>query len=199
MICHAREFNRWHVSPSTRLKYGILTDNWWFLSVCCALVLEKAPTTVTVERRCETQESKAKTVAKARAPLATTKTPPPPVFLFPHNSRRLLFYFNPFHHPCMACLSHHHNRNHIWLTLPNNNNNNNMLSERFPLSQAYRLEKVFPVYAMGIPDPDPDSILDGSDPIWEAVKQEAKLEVRNFSLFLLMGLRWVVVIITRLF
>lgn len=169
------------------------------LRVCCALVLEKAPTTVTVERRCETQESKAKTVAKARAPLATTKTPPPPVFLFPHNSRRLLFYFNPFHHPCMACLSHHHNRNHIWLTLPNNNNNNNMLSERFPLSQAYRLEKVFPVYAMGIPDPDPDSILDGSDPIWEAVKQEAKLEVRNFSLFLLMGLRWVVVIITRLF
>lgn len=50
-------------------------------------------------------------------------------------------------------------------------------------SSFYRLEKVFPVYAMGLPDPDPDFVLNGSDPIWDAVKQEAKLEVRNFSLF----------------
>lgn len=59
-----------------------------------------------------------------------------------------------------------------------------MVSEkRFPLSSSYRLEKVFPVYAMGLPDPDPESILDVSDPIWEAVKQEAKHEVNIYIFF----------------
>jgi len=75
----------------------------------------------------------------------------------------------------MACVTHHN-----WLNL------SNMVSEkRFPLSSSYRLEKVFPVYAMGLPDPDPESILDGSDPIWEAVKHEAKLEVHSFFFLLL--------------
>lgn len=46
-------------------------------------------------------------------------------------------------------------------------------------SSFYRLEKVFPVYAMGLPDPDPDFVLNGSDPIWDAVKQEAKLEAEK--------------------
>lgn len=48
----------------------------------------------------------------------------------------------------------------------------------------YRLEKVFPVYAVGVSEPDPDLILSVSntastlgDPIWDAVKLEAKLEV----------------------
>ncbi|AES95277.1 putative serine O-acetyltransferase [Medicago truncatula] len=69
----------------------------------------------------------------------------------------------------MACVTHHN-----WLNL------SNMVSEkRFPLSSSYRLEKVFPVYAMGLPDPDPESILDVSDPIWEAVKQEAKHEAEK--------------------
>lgn len=62
-----------------------------------------------------------------------------------------------------------------------------MVSEkRFPLSSSYRLEKVFPVYAMGLPDPDPESILDVSDPIWEAVKQEAKHEVNIYIYFFLL-------------
>lgn len=54
------------------------------------------------------------------------------------------------------------------------------------MPSAYRLERVFPVYAMGIPTPDSDSVLasrvvksDGADPIWDAVKEEAKLEVRE--------------------
>jgi len=65
-----------------------------------------------------------------------------------------------------------------------------MVSEkRFPLSSSYRLEKVFPVYAMGLPDPDPESILDVSDPIWEAVKQEAKLEVHSSLLYCFIKMR----------
>ncbi|XP_058777703.1 serine acetyltransferase 2-like [Vicia villosa] len=72
----------------------------------------------------------------------------------------------------MACISRHnyHSR------LPK------MVSEKpfpDPLSPSYRLDKVFPVYAMGLPDPVPHSILDGSDPIWEAVKHEAKLEAEK--------------------
>ena len=48
----------------------------------------------------------------------------------------------------------------------------------------YQLEQVFPVYAVGILEPDPKLV--GSvakrgckpgDPIWEAVREEAKLEV----------------------
>lgn len=44
-------------------------------------------------------------------------------------------------------------------------------------------EKVFPIYALGIPksESDPDSVVSvanlDSDPIWDAVKREAKLEV----------------------
>ncbi|XP_028798265.1 serine acetyltransferase 2 [Neltuma alba] len=54
------------------------------------------------------------------------------------------------------------------------------------LSSAYRLERVFPVYAMGTPNPDSDSVLassfddsGGADPIWDAVRQEAKLEAEK--------------------
>jgi len=42
------------------------------------------------------------------------------------------------------------------------------------------LEKVFPIYAMGIPNPVLDSSLknfDCFDPIWDDVRKEAKLEV----------------------
>lgn len=42
------------------------------------------------------------------------------------------------------------------------------------------LEKVFPVYAMGIPNPVLDSSLQNSDcfdPIWDDVRKEAQLEV----------------------
>ncbi|KAL1315969.1 serine acetyltransferase 2-like [Arachis hypogaea] len=46
-------------------------------------------------------------------------------------------------------------------------------------SSAYRLEKVFPVYAMCGSDPESASVLDGSDPVWEAVKEEAKLEAEK--------------------
>jgi hypothetical protein len=59
-----------------------------------------------------------------------------------------------------------------------------MVSEQcLPITSTELLEKVFPVYALGLFDPNPDYILDGSDPIWEAIKAEAKLEVRfhNFS------------------
>ena len=49
---------------------------------------------------------------------------------------------------------------------------------------SYRAEKVFPVYAMGISNPDSDSVLASSiddldiryDPIWDAVREEAKLK-----------------------
>lgn len=49
-------------------------------------------------------------------------------------------------------------------------------------SMEYRLEKVFPVYAMALSKPDPISVLSDSntgDPIWESVKQEAKLEAEK--------------------
>ncbi|XP_020217385.1 serine acetyltransferase 2 isoform X2 [Cajanus cajan] len=45
-----------------------------------------------------------------------------------------------------------------------------------PLSSAYR---IFPVYAMGAPDPTPAPQFDGPDPIWDAVRQEAKLEAEK--------------------
>lgn len=90
----------------------------------------------------------------------------------------------------MACVS-----DESWVALPK------MLSERLALreedrhddeqpsffvseSTAYRLEKVFPVYALGIPKPDSDPVNRASvsgDPIWDAVREEAKLEVQcNF-------------------
>lgn len=88
----------------------------------------------------------------------------------------------------MACVS-----DESWVALPK------MLSERLALRQedrhddeqpsffgsestAHRLEKVFPVYALGIPKPDSDPVKPASvsgDPIWDAVREEAKLEVQS--------------------
>lgn len=53
----------------------------------------------------------------------------------------------------------------------------------------YKLEKVFPVYAVGVGVSEPDPNLVGSvakcgckpgDPIWDAISEEAKLEVIDF-------------------
>nr|KJB17519.1 hypothetical protein B456_003G003100 [Gossypium raimondii] len=45
---------------------------------------------------------------------------------------------------------------------------------------TFPFEKVFPVYAMSLSKPDTDSILNsGRDPIWEAVREEAKLEAEK--------------------
>lgn len=51
-------------------------------------------------------------------------------------------------------------------------------------------EKVFPVYAMGVSKPNSDPVVlpaDSADPIWDAVREEAKLEVPvsffSFSFF----------------
>lgn len=56
----------------------------------------------------------------------------------------------------------------------------------------YRLEKVFPVYAVGVSEPDPNLIVSVAntastlgDPIWDAVKLEAKLEVCFFFIKIL--------------
>ncbi|XP_009350723.2 serine acetyltransferase 2-like isoform X2 [Pyrus x bretschneideri] len=50
-------------------------------------------------------------------------------------------------------------------------------------STAYRLEKVFPVYALGISKPASDSVVGpasvSGDPIWDAVREEAKLEAEK--------------------
>lgn len=49
-------------------------------------------------------------------------------------------------------------------------------------SWPHRLENVFPVYALGNPNPVLDSSLHNSnclDPIWDAVREEAKLEAEN--------------------
>ncbi|XP_052197683.1 serine acetyltransferase 2-like [Diospyros lotus] len=50
----------------------------------------------------------------------------------------------------------------------------------------YRLERVFPVYAMGLTKPDPAALVPAlrtgsavDDPIWDAVREEAKLEAEN--------------------
>lgn len=88
----------------------------------------------------------------------------------------------------MACLSEE-----SWVSLPQ------MLSKRASLlecpeeddkpnfmeskSNGRRLDKVFPVYALGISKPDPKSLVslaNSSDPIWEAVRKEAKLEVGSW-------------------
>ncbi|CAN6680574.1 unnamed protein product [Malus baccata var. baccata] len=92
----------------------------------------------------------------------------------------------------MACVS-----DESWVALPK------MLSDRLSLSEddrrdddddddqpgffrsestAYRLEKVFPVYALGIPKPESDPVGLASvsgDPIWDAVREEAKLEAEK--------------------
>ncbi|RXI06360.1 hypothetical protein DVH24_018402 [Malus domestica] len=50
-------------------------------------------------------------------------------------------------------------------------------------STAYRLEKVFPVYALGISKPESDSVVGpasvSGDPIWDAIREEAKLEAEK--------------------
>lgn len=50
------------------------------------------------------------------------------------------------------------------------------------ISIKFPFEKVFPVYAMGVVSkPDTDSVANsGHDPIWDAVRKEAKLEVPIF-------------------
>lgn len=47
-------------------------------------------------------------------------------------------------------------------------------------STNFPFEKVFPVYAMGFLKPESDPVLlpaDSRDPIWDAVREEAKIEV----------------------
>ncbi|KAL5557414.1 hypothetical protein UlMin_039650 [Ulmus minor] len=89
----------------------------------------------------------------------------------------------------MACLSDEN-----WVSLPK------MLSKRASLRQenpdeedekpdffdskstGYRLEKVFPVYAMGILKNEPEEVVPNAnlgDPIWDAVREEAKLEAEK--------------------
>ncbi|XP_014519397.1 serine acetyltransferase 2 [Vigna radiata var. radiata] len=88
----------------------------------------------------------------------------------------------------MACLSRHHHR--AWLTTQD-------MLQRCPLSAHHRLlhddadsnpinvpslssaYRLFPVYAMGALDPTPEPELDGPDPIWNAVREEAKLEAEK--------------------
>lgn len=55
-----------------------------------------------------------------------------------------------------------------------------------PKLMEFRFEKVFPVYAMGVLKPDPDPVLaefssgsDLDDSIWDAVREEAKLEAEK--------------------
>ncbi|KAF7129442.1 hypothetical protein RHSIM_Rhsim10G0198900 [Rhododendron simsii] len=55
-----------------------------------------------------------------------------------------------------------------------------------PKLMEFRFDKVFPVYAMGVLKPDPDPLLavlssgsDLDDPIWDAVRKEAKLEAEK--------------------
>ena len=102
----------------------------------------------------------------------------------------------------MACLSRHHHR--AWLTTQdmvqrcplsahhcrlNDDADADPISLR-SLSSAHRL---FPVYAMGAPDPTPEPELDGPDPIWNAVRDEAKLEVNSInSLFHLVLIAFIV-------
>ena len=89
----------------------------------------------------------------------------------------------------MACVT-----DESWVALPK------MLSERLSFkedeveeeepgffgseSAAYRLEKVFPVYALGIPKSESDPVVvvahSSGDPIWDAVREEAKSEVLNY-------------------
>ena len=48
-------------------------------------------------------------------------------------------------------------------------------------SIEFPFEKVFPVYAMGLSKPDTHSVANSDhDPIWDAVREEAKLEVPIF-------------------
>lgn len=66
-----------------------------------------------------------------------------------------------------------------------------------PGMPEYCLEKVFPVYAVGVSEPDPNLIVSVAntastlgDPIWDAVKLEAKLEVCFFILLFLTTVYW---------
>ncbi|XP_015889556.1 serine acetyltransferase 2 [Ziziphus jujuba] len=90
----------------------------------------------------------------------------------------------------MACLSGGEN----WVSLPkmlsrrvsltdDKQNGDDKPSFFSPQSMAYRLEKVFPVYALGFnskPELDSDmSVSDSDDPIWDEVRREAKLEAER--------------------
>lgn len=100
----------------------------------------------------------------------------------------------------MACLSEE-----SWASLPK------MLSERASLRQERLpdedlkpnflrntkstggLDKVFPVYALGISKPEPEpvvSVANSADPIWDAVRDEAKLVV-CFMISIGLIVRWV--------
>ncbi|XP_021897640.1 serine acetyltransferase 4-like isoform X2 [Carica papaya] len=81
----------------------------------------------------------------------------------------------------MACLS-----DESWDSLPK------MLSKSVSIKEdgeeetnacEFPFEKVFPVYAIGIPKPDSDFVLSfsnsGADPIWDTVREEAKLEAEK--------------------
>ncbi|XP_019182729.1 PREDICTED: serine acetyltransferase 2-like [Ipomoea nil] len=55
-----------------------------------------------------------------------------------------------------------------------------------PAMAEFRLEKVFPVYAVGVSEPDPNLVVSLAnsgrgvgDPIWDAVREEAKSEVEK--------------------
>lgn len=88
----------------------------------------------------------------------------------------------------MACLSGGEN----WGSLPkmlsrrvslteDKHNGDDKPTSFSPQSTADRLEKVFPVYALGLnskPELDSDVyVSDSGDPIWDGVRREAKLEV----------------------
>lgn len=86
----------------------------------------------------------------------------------------------------MACLS-----DESWDSLPK------MLSKSVSIKEdgeeetnacEFPFEKVFPVYAIGIPKPDSDFVLSfsnsGADPIWDTVREEAKLEVLILYFFI---------------
>ncbi|XP_027361236.1 serine acetyltransferase 2-like isoform X2 [Abrus precatorius] len=68
----------------------------------------------------------------------------------------------------MACLSHHR----TW-PVPSD------MLQRFPQPSPSSAHRIFPVYAMGLPDPNPGPALDASDPIWDAVRDEAKFEAEK--------------------
>ncbi|KAG4988075.1 hypothetical protein JHK85_031058 [Glycine max] len=126
--------------------------------------------------------------SKARGPLST-QTPPSVIYAF----APLVFPTtvtpspSPISTHAMACLSryhhHHHPRGATWLSSPDEMLQHCPLSAHHrrlrdddaepiylpSLSSAYR---IFPVYAMGAPDPTPEPELDGPDPIWNAAEKE---------------------------
>ncbi|CAL1394388.1 unnamed protein product [Linum trigynum] len=70
--------------------------------------------------------------------------------------------------------------NMLSLTLAKHQNGGEAFNRPTPPSPSdsgsYPFEKIFPVYARGFSRPDSDSLANSLDHIWEAVKDEAKLE-----------------------